>query len=94
MRALALASLLAWASPARANAPAPWAVCAGKKAGDSCSSLYYPYGRCVPGSDCGGPGPCLECEKGKGFVGVDGAATVATVAGLIGLMWYFRRRRA
>jgi uncharacterized protein (TIGR03382 family) len=80
---------------AYANAPAPWAVCAGKKAGDSCSSIYYPYGRCVPGgSDCQQPGPCLVCEKGEGFFGAEGAATVAAVAGLVGLVWLIRRRRA
>jgi MYXO-CTERM domain-containing protein len=54
---------------AKADAPAPWAVCEGHQAGDSCASTYYPGGQCVehPAEDCPGTdaGVCLYCDSGS-----------------------------
>ncbi|MCC6750590.1 MAG: hypothetical protein IT371_23210 [Deltaproteobacteria bacterium] len=70
-------------SEARANAPAPWAVCDGKREGDSCASSYYPNGRCVrqPAELCSRPrnavGTCLSCESS----GKRGGCTLGRGAG-------------
>jgi hypothetical protein len=63
-----LLALLFFSSVAWANAPAPWAVCAGKKAGDKCGGFpYFTRGRCVlrEPTACGGPPQpiCLMCES-------------------------------
>jgi hypothetical protein len=82
---------------ASANAPAPWAVCNGKKAGDSCSSLYYPFGRCVVDDfACRETPTCLTCRSRGGCdVGGDGAAAAgAALLGAVTLLLLIRRRGA
>jgi hypothetical protein len=93
MRAFILWLLLS--GSAWANAPAPWAVCGGKKAGDSCSSLYYPAGLCqARETGCGDDQPCLYCESRPGCaLGAGGAATVAAIAGFTALLKLLRRRK-
>ncbi len=75
MRALVLAVLVALPAVALADAPAPWAVCEGKAAGDSCAGRYFPDGVCRP-SDAGCPGSdagiCLWCISGGGGGGGGG----------------------
>lgn len=60
-------AFLLFSSAAWANAPAPWAICDGKKAGDKCGGFpYYTRGRCVQRepSACGQPRDvCLTCES-------------------------------
>ena len=94
MRALVI--LLLYAAPAQANAPAPWAVCSGKKAGDSCSSLYYPLGRCVVDDfACRDTPTCLTCRSRGGCdLGAGEAASGAALLGGVTLLLLIRRRGA
>jgi uncharacterized protein (TIGR03382 family) len=93
MRALVFVLLLS--SLAQANAPAPWAVCEGKKPGDSCSGIYYPLGRCVVEDlGCGDHGrkSCLTCRSRGCDIGSGGVSSLAALAGLVGLALLLRRR--
>jgi MYXO-CTERM domain-containing protein len=86
-----IVALNAWA-----NAPAPWAVCAGKKAGDSCSGMYYPFGRCVVDDfACRESPTCLTCRSRGGCeVGEGPAAAGAALLGAVTLLLLIRRRAA
>ena len=81
---------------ASANAPAPWAVCSGKKAGDSCSSLYYPFGRCVVDDfACRESPTCLTCRSRGGCdISAGGTAAAAALLGAVTLLLLIRRRGA
>jgi hypothetical protein len=107
MRAFAIASLIVFSSLAFADSPAPWAVCEGKKAGDSCNNSYYPGGHCTAvdgGNGCTpDAGTCLWCTGASGGgggggggcdIGAEGAATGAAFLGALGLALLMRRRRA
>jgi hypothetical protein len=78
-----------------ANAPAPWAVCNGKQAGDSCSSLYYPAGICVVDDfSCNETPSCLVCEsRGDRVFAFYVLPALAMIGGAIALL-LLRRRAA
>lgn len=93
MRALLVLVFLT--ATAWANAPAPWAMCEGKRAGDSCSSMYYPAGICVVDDfSCRETPSCLTCESrnGRAF-GIYFLPAIVMIGGAIALV-VIRRRRA
>jgi hypothetical protein len=92
MRALAIVLFLT--ATAQANAPAPWAMCMGKNAGDSCNSMYYPLGKCVRDDmSCREHPQCLTCRSRSGCdIGAGGAATGAALVGAALLALLLRRR--
>ncbi|HZS39721.1 MAG TPA: hypothetical protein VFF06_22970 [Polyangia bacterium] len=89
-------------SVAWANAPAPWAICRGKREGERCDSRYYPRGLCVrdPEARCADDersgGVCLSCEAGadRSFArDVTPAAAALVGAAGIALAALARRKR-
>jgi hypothetical protein len=100
LRLLAVFAILTAAAPARANAPAPWGMCRGAKAGDPCDSRYYPRGLCLPepAGSCPEGAPCLYCSAGadKSFKhDVTPAATsLLGLAGLAALRLVLRKKDA
>jgi hypothetical protein len=99
-RALALVLLAAAWSPARADAPAPWALCHGASPGAPCHSLYYPRGLCQKArADCSlDDEMCLVCVSGADasyhFDVVPAALSCAGLLALIAFARLARRPRA
>ncbi len=95
-RALAIVLLAAACSPARANAPAPWAVCRGQNPGDPCHSRYYPRGRCQLRQGCAdGDETCLECVSGLDpSFRYDALPAALSCAGLLALVVFMRFARS